>query len=273
MNVVGEKVTFRISQTLQDLNPTVFANTGPITAQQAAIVNFGTKSVGIGFQINLQGANNPLDVSFSPFRIYENLTQSFRVPSTASIPNLEVLARASPDGKQICELEFSITYYNQCTVKSDSGYSNGIIAVTDAQCERNLRYARRVAFCNTVEKSLTLSDFYSKSDYKQYCVNFPSVLKGTGCTLEEKVLSMLPEAQSEIALREDCLQSNSEAQVAAFLQYMLIRYILSGVIWGQFSVQWLRQKYTRRFEQTIKDGQFEVFLPYLNPVFARYFIR
>lgn len=105
------------SETLQDLNPTVFVLPSAVTTQQAIIVNFGSRSLGIGFQINVQGAANPLDVSFSPFRIYENLTQSFRAPATVSIPNLEVLARASPDGKQICELEFSITYYNQCTGK------------------------------------------------------------------------------------------------------------------------------------------------------------
>ena len=91
--VVGDLVTFRISETLQDLNPTVFVLPSAVTTQQAVIVNFGSRSLGIGFQINVQGAANPLDVSFSPFRIYENLTQSFRAPATVSIPNLEVLAR------------------------------------------------------------------------------------------------------------------------------------------------------------------------------------
>lgn len=80
-------------------------------------------------------------------------------------------------------------------------------------------------------------------------------MRGKGCTLEEKILSMLP-----------------QTQVSNFLQYMLIRYILSSVIWGEFSVQWLRQEYTERFERKIRNSQFEVFLPYLNRVFAQYFI-
>ena len=92
------------------------------------------------------------------------------------------------------------------------------------------------------------------ADYKQYCVPLASVICARGSTLRDKILAL--------------------EQGNAFLEYAVVRYILSGLLGnGCFSVNTLRQRYTESFLKAVKYSQYKDFLPILeaNPQFATYF--
>lgn len=136
-------------------------------------------------------------------------TNGFSLPAPNSVPNVTARARPSPDGRQICELDFTVTLQGSSL--------------------------------NCVQKSV----------YKQYCLDFASVIRcPEKCTLRQAL---------------DCLIACGRLTDSNdFLQYMILRYILSGLVFGQFSVQYLRQRYNEQFLTLVSMPPYEAFLPSLQ---------
>lgn len=99
----------------------------------------------------------------------------------------------------------------------------------------------------------------SRRDYRQYCVNFASVMRFVdgACTLAAKL--------ETFNLGEN------------FVQYMTVRYILSGLLkeqpFGVFDVQLLRRRYNQAFLKVVAQSEYKVFLSFLtaNQSFPTYF--
>ena len=90
-------------------------------------------------------------------------------------------------------------------------------------------------------------------NYRQPVVRFAPVIRGCASSLKQKIL--------DLDLGEE------------FLQYLVLRYILSGIAYG-FNVNLLRQRYNCSFLASLVGTEYEVFLPILeaNPYFPTYFL-
>lgn len=92
-------------------------------------------------------------------------------------------------------------------------------------------------------------------NYRQPVVRFAPVVCGCANSLRQKIL--------DLGLGE------------AFLQYLVLRYILSGITYlKRFDVNLLRQRYNCSFLASLVGTEYDVFLSILNanPDFPRYFL-
>lgn len=92
-------------------------------------------------------------------------------------------------------------------------------------------------------------------NYRQPVVRFAPVICGCAGSLRQKILDL--------------------GEGEEFLQYLVLRYILSGIAYVQrFDVNLLRQRYNCSFLASLSGTEYEIFLPILkaNPDFPRYFL-
>jgi hypothetical protein len=86
-----------------------------------------------------------------------------------------------------------------------------------------------------------------RKNYVQYSFSLPSVLKGKGRTIPEKIAS---------------LQEYKEVDYTLLLVYVATRLALSHTLFGRFSVCFLLQEYYPAFLKLLEESEWKSFLPY-----------
>lgn len=159
---------------------------------------------------------------------------SVRIPRQRSInncdngqvPRIRILGQRTVDNQYISEMNFTIydniTYYQEEPLPKTS------------KCSIN--------FISSNELKETI--------FKQCTIPLETVLRGTGTTLFDKVVSLYD---------EKCYPSFLEFYNNLIL-YGLSKYILARVLYGRFNLKYLLQKYNEKFLRDLGHGRFCQFL-------------
>ena len=172
-------------------------------------------------------------ITVSDINVTNSSTSLMILPDTSSmalpedpqvlIPIVDIFAQTTLNGSDIGEL-FTI-------IKDTTNYNDN---KAHGRCE--IRYAKPEELITT--------------ELMRCCPFIVSVLKGKGKTAKEKVLYLLSKQ------RENCVTLSEYNFYYNIISYSMIKYVLARLIYGEFNINILLNKYNQKCLKDLKNSRF-----------------
>lgn len=234
--------SFTVTYNLDGLNPTIHANSGfiPITNfVPNTLYNFGVKMADFDF---FYWIGVPDKFDGTPIGDTIQILVFTTVNARPLLFNDNIMDGPSTDIINVeCTDDFPQIFIQTLTL-DDLKFNLGLLTfyVYDF-----VKYPRSY-FCGSEE--------ICRGVYKSYfskVLEIQTVLRGTGCTFSEKVLSLINVVNVDV---------DYERFILLLSFYGSIRYILSGLLYGEFNVKYLLEKYYCQFLEDLGKSRFFRFL-------------
>lgn len=199
----------------------------PYVAEDLYMINFGFNNGLPEFYVIFERfSSNPIK--------FANSTGNFTQTSNLiAVPQITITGQTLVDdsdiGNMIFEIIDRLTYYDHKAPKSDGTCQLDHIIVDQTK--------------------LTL--------FEQCCPKIVSVIKGTANTLRSRLYDLYINWDLRDTIYFEPLYTN-------FIQYSMVRYLLGRVLYLEFNIKILLQRYNQQFFSDLKDSRFCNFINYFT---------